>query len=143
MKTPEQRLANLLHFFGWQGGTIHQLAKETGLDGDTLLYGEPAPAGENHYSHGRLAAEAMKLASREQLLGSVKSDREFWIGVALADISERARLHAHTCKLCSNPDCLCEVEDCRFRATDQEDEYVCAFCKVGEVAPTRGVRHVD
>ena len=30
--TPSMRLRALLYFFGWQGGTIHQVAAETGLD---------------------------------------------------------------------------------------------------------------
>ena len=38
--TPEQRMRNLLRYFGWQGGTIHQVAKETGISVQDLLYGE-------------------------------------------------------------------------------------------------------
>lgn len=36
--TPEQRTRALLYYFGWQGGTIHQLAKETGVAASDLLY---------------------------------------------------------------------------------------------------------
>lgn len=38
---PEIRTQMLLKAFGWQGGTIHQLAKETGCEVQDLLYGEP------------------------------------------------------------------------------------------------------
>lgn len=79
-RTPEMRMANLL-----RGGTIHQLAMETGVPSQELLYGEPAPAGENHYSHGRLAAEAMALVSRRSLIPETHGDREFWLGVALSN----------------------------------------------------------
>ena len=44
--TPEQRTRALLYYFGWQGGTIHQLAKETGINSSDLLYkcdGYPDP----------------------------------------------------------------------------------------------------
>ena len=41
--TPEERTRALLYYFGWQGGTIHQLAKETGVASSTLLYGEHGP----------------------------------------------------------------------------------------------------
>lgn len=36
--TPEQRARALYYYFGWQGGTIHQLAKATGVDSQTILY---------------------------------------------------------------------------------------------------------
>lgn len=38
--SPEDRVKALLYYFGWQGGTIHQLAKETGVDSSTILHGE-------------------------------------------------------------------------------------------------------
>lgn len=41
--TPEQRTRALYFYFGWQGGTIHQLAQATGCTVDALLY---SPAGD-------------------------------------------------------------------------------------------------
>ena len=35
--TPSMRLRALLYFFGWQGGTIHQVAAETGLTHSDIL----------------------------------------------------------------------------------------------------------
>ena len=37
--TPSMRLRALLYFFGWQGGTIHQVAAETGLKQFQILNG--------------------------------------------------------------------------------------------------------
>ena len=36
--TAEQRARAVYYFFGWQGGTVHQLAKATGLSTDDILY---------------------------------------------------------------------------------------------------------
>lgn len=36
--TPEKRAEALYDFFGWQGGTVHQLARETGLTVSQILY---------------------------------------------------------------------------------------------------------
>jgi hypothetical protein len=80
MNNPEKRTANLLKFFGYTGGTIHQIAAETGVDAQTLLYGD-SPYNDR-YAQGRLAIEC---ASREMCLGLVKyvkGDRSFWLGVA-------------------------------------------------------------
>lgn len=41
--TPEQRARALYYFFGWQGGTIHQLAASTGCTVETLLYADNGP----------------------------------------------------------------------------------------------------
>ena len=38
--TPEQRMQALLYYFGWNGGTIHQIAKETGLETQKILYAD-------------------------------------------------------------------------------------------------------
>ena len=34
----EERARALYYYFGWQGGTVHQLAKETGLTVNQILY---------------------------------------------------------------------------------------------------------
>jgi hypothetical protein len=38
--SPEQRTQALYYYFGWQGGTVHQLAQATGLSVDDILYRE-------------------------------------------------------------------------------------------------------
>lgn len=38
--SPEQRARALYFYFGWQGGTIHQLAEATGLTTDDILHRE-------------------------------------------------------------------------------------------------------
>jgi hypothetical protein len=40
--TPEERARALYYYFGWQGGTIHQLAEATGCSDRELLHGTPA-----------------------------------------------------------------------------------------------------
>ena len=83
MKTAEERSKNLFRFFGWQGGTIHQVAKETGVDINTLLYGEPTESYLNSkYSHGACASETCALKFRLELVDQAKGNKDFWIGVA-------------------------------------------------------------
>lgn len=38
--TPENRLKALFYYFGWQGGTIHQVSEVTGLTAHKILYGD-------------------------------------------------------------------------------------------------------
>lgn len=83
--TPESRSANLFHYFGWQGGTIHQIASETGIDVSDLLYGEPEATYLNSkYSHGACANETCSLPMRLKLAQETKGNRDYWIGVACA-----------------------------------------------------------
>ncbi len=84
--TPEARLANLLAYFGWQGGTIHQLERETGVDASTLLH---APNLCQHiaddYSKG---ASALETCSKDwrvtRLAPQYKGNAAYWVGVAHA-----------------------------------------------------------
>jgi len=50
--TTEMRVEALLYYFGWQGGTIHQLATETGLSVDILLYGPLLSSNDTSLSGG-------------------------------------------------------------------------------------------
>jgi hypothetical protein len=77
---PAKRTERLYKYFGWQGGTIHQLADETGVDSYTLLYGEVGPTPRR--SQGALAIEACTLASRLELAKHVHGDKDYWLGVA-------------------------------------------------------------
>ena len=84
--TPETRSSNLIRFFGWQGGTIHQVAEETGVDVQTLLYADvPAiRSGLNydHFSQGALCSETCDLAYRMDVAKRRKGNPSFWLGVA-------------------------------------------------------------
>jgi hypothetical protein len=83
MKTPAHRTKNLLDYFGWQGGTIHQLAKETGIDVGTLLHVIPTNI-PFEYTMG-LTARTMGLESRRKLAIERRGNMFFWLGVANAD----------------------------------------------------------
>lgn len=85
--TPEMRTKALLHYFGWQGGTIHQLAEETGVEVSILLYGEP----ENNFlgsetSQGWFANRTCDLEKRLSLVKEHKGDKDFWMGVGRSGI---------------------------------------------------------
>lgn len=82
----EQRSKNLFDFFGWQGGTIHQIAQETGINVDTLLYAEPSSAPDSKYSHGRMAASCLSTPARIYVGLEAKGNKDFWIGVALEGV---------------------------------------------------------
>lgn len=47
--TPEQRARALYYYFGWQGGTVHQLAAATGLTTAQILYDALTP-GDHGFS---------------------------------------------------------------------------------------------
>lgn len=81
-RNPVIRMANLLAYFGWQGGTIHQIAKETGVDASTLLYGNP-PEKNGAYISGQ---SALSTCSRDWRVNELARKRygnvEYWLGVA-------------------------------------------------------------
>ena len=84
--TPASRSRNLFRYFGWQGGTIHQISAETGVSVQNLLYGEPDSVArrEPGYSHGYLASDTCGLTMRLELAKrkAVKGNADYWIGVA-------------------------------------------------------------
>lgn len=75
--TPEQRLVSLLHVFGWTGGTIHQIAQETGCSAHDLLYGS-APLG-NGFSAVRTCSSDF---NRRVNFPKAQGDLSFWLGAA-------------------------------------------------------------
>lgn len=84
-RTPQTRSENLFHYFGWQGGTIHQIADETGVDVQTLLYADPSETYlSSKYSHGAAANETCTLSMRLKLAKEAKGMKDYWIGVAFA-----------------------------------------------------------
>lgn len=79
--TPEQRSLALMHAFGWQGGTIHQLAKETGCSAPDLLHGVET----DHKSAGQgfSAVRTCDLAFNQRVnFPKHRGDLSFWLGVA-------------------------------------------------------------
>lgn len=89
----EQRTANLCAYFGWQGGTIHQLAYETGIDVATLLYTNVDSNDTqrirgyelcSEFAKGQFAANTCAPTMRLKLAAMYKGCRDYWLGVALS-----------------------------------------------------------
>ena len=84
--SPELRLSNLLAYFGWQGGTIHQIERLTGVDANTLLHGMPDES-QNHiasdYSKGGSSLSTCSKDFRVSVLApKSKGNVSYWLGVA-------------------------------------------------------------
>ena len=76
------RTEALMLAFGWQGGTIHQIAKETGCDAHDLIY-----AVANEYSLdcglGWFAYRTNSLEfNQEKITPKQQRNLQFWLGVA-------------------------------------------------------------
>lgn len=97
--TPSQRTRALFYFFGWQGGTIHQLAHETGIDSETILHGVVA-----HDSNGGFSA--IRTCGRDWRRGTLAPKHKgdwpfyaaaisgFWATGALDGLGDRYPEHA-------------------------------------------------
>jgi hypothetical protein len=72
---------NLVKAFGWQGGTIHQVAQETGCFQHLLIYGEPRDMAL--FEMGVKAA-ALDHEFRLSILGNFRGVLDFWLGLASA-----------------------------------------------------------
>jgi hypothetical protein len=75
--TPEQRLISLLHVFGWTGGTIHQVAQETGCSAHDLLHGSATLCGG--FSAVRTCTSEF---NRRVNFPRAKGDPDWWISAA-------------------------------------------------------------
>ena len=76
------RTEALVRAFGWQGGTIHQIAEETGCDAHDLIY-----AVANEYSLdwglGWFAYRTNSLEfNQENITPKQQRNLQFWLGVA-------------------------------------------------------------
>lgn len=84
--TPETRASNLIRFFGWQGGTIHQVSEETGISVSDLLYKDvPASRAElswHDFESGAMCSETCTTAYRLERAKYWKGNLSFWLGVA-------------------------------------------------------------
>ena len=76
------RTLNLLNAFGYQGGTIHQVAELTGCDAFALLYAE-AIAYDEDKALGWFAYRTNGQAfNRSNIAPAMQGNVQFWIGVA-------------------------------------------------------------
>ena len=76
------RTEALIKAFGWQGGTIHQIAEETGCDAHDLIYNS---ANESSMSHklGWYAYSSNTLKfNQEVITARYRGNLQFWLGVA-------------------------------------------------------------
>ena len=77
----EERTQALYYFFGWQGGTVHQLAKATGLTVHDILH---APEIENHndQSRGWFSVRTCDREWRREVLAPKRQGNlAYWQGV--------------------------------------------------------------
>lgn len=82
--SPADRADALYYFFGWQGGTIHQLSRATGLEAFDLLYKEMAPSGAlaSAESMGWTSVRTCERDWRRDRLGPQhQGDWPYWSGV--------------------------------------------------------------
>lgn len=76
------RTTNLLNAFGFQGGTIHQVAELTGCDAFDLLYAETVPY-EFHRQDGWFAYRTNERDfNKNRITTTRQGNVQFWIGVA-------------------------------------------------------------
>ena len=76
------RTTNLLNAFGFQGGTIHQVAELTGCDAFDLLYVETMPY-EFHRRDGWFAYRTNEREfNKKRITPTRQGNVQFWIGVA-------------------------------------------------------------
>lgn len=75
------RTINLLNAFGFQGGTIHQLAEITGCEVNDLLYTAEQKWGID-YSEGWFAYRTNSKEFNQRFTESERGNLQFWLGVA-------------------------------------------------------------
>lgn len=77
--TPEQRSIALMHLFGWQGGTIHQVAEKTGCKASEILHG----MAQGDVMGGFSAARTCSREFNERVnFPRAYGNLDFWIGAA-------------------------------------------------------------
>lgn len=79
-------LKNLYAYFGWQGGTIHQLTEVTGCNPDGLIYTVPDQMEtirlDSDYSAGQSALATCGKEFRVNVLAPKhRGNLLFWVGV--------------------------------------------------------------
>lgn len=77
----EQRAQALYYYFGWQGGTVHQLADATGLTVSDILYREQ---GDERLCEGFSAVRTCDTAwRRDTLAPKHQGDWPYWRDVMI------------------------------------------------------------
>lgn len=84
--TKEHPTLSLFHFFGYQGGTIHQLSEQTGCNVHDLIYLDGDYAHQS-YQQGHNWGEYSPM-TRNTLAILYKHDLQFWLGVRDTPLSE-------------------------------------------------------
>ena len=79
-------IKNLYLYFGWQGGTIHQIAEATGCNLEGLIYTAPDRMEtirlDSDYSKGQSALSTCRKSFRVNVLApKYKGNLMFWLGV--------------------------------------------------------------
>ena len=84
-----KRLATLCKALGWQGGTVHQVAAETGVPVEVLLYGKASAEYMNSdFSLGWFWARTNSLQFNLSVqFPKRKGNHDFWIGVAESSLA--------------------------------------------------------
>lgn len=91
------RTEALIIAFGWKGGTIHQIAEETGCDAHELIY-TPTNEWELSYKEGWFSYQTCSLEyNQENIAPSRKGNLKFWIGVS-AGVQTAIKLKQETPK---------------------------------------------
>lgn len=75
-------MISLYNYFGWQGGTIHQLSEVTGCTPIKLIYGDSNPIDPDQFNAG-LKWKDIPLGVRKSLASSeqMKGNLSYWLGV--------------------------------------------------------------
>ena len=84
----EKRVEAFRYFMGWRGGTIHQIAEETGISAYNLLNLEMSRSGYgvgDAYTAGWFGVSTCSRDWRvDELLPKAKGDWSYWCGVICA-----------------------------------------------------------
>lgn len=76
------RTKALMLAFGWQGGTIHQIAEQTGCDAHELIY-NPAYEYDEDHKYGWFSYSTNSLEFNQFVIApKMHGNLQFWLGVA-------------------------------------------------------------
>ena len=76
------RLDSYLHFFGLQGGTIHQISDKTGIDQSILLNGDICDESSQSSTTGWFLHRTCSKEYRTHKSKEYYGDTDFWLSVA-------------------------------------------------------------
>lgn len=76
------RIQALMLAFGWQGGTVWQIAEETGCDAHDLIYKASEEYNSSHRAGWFSYCTNSLEYNQEKIAPAMKGNLQFWIGVA-------------------------------------------------------------